>query len=73
MVVERPYRLREEAPPQSLCVGLQRAEALSRPQQREQSIVRMAEVLHYLPGLGPAPLAVDRVQVRELGADDALS
>lgn len=29
VMIERPYRLREEAPPQSLCVGLQGAESLS--------------------------------------------
>lgn len=42
-------------------------------QQREQSVVGVAEVLHDLPGLGPAPPAVDCVQVRVLGADGALS
>lgn len=32
----------------------------------------MAEVHYCLPGLSPAPCAVDRVQGRELTEDDAL-
>lgn len=32
-----------------------------------------AEVIHYLPGLGPASLAEDRPQISELSADGAHS
>lgn len=39
----------EEAPSHALCVVLKGAEALPRPQQRKESIVRLAGVLHYLP------------------------
>ncbi|KAI5093421.1 acid-sensing ion channel 1B isoform X2 [Silurus meridionalis] len=45
------------------------AEAFPRTQQRKESIVGMAEVLHNFPGSGPAPRAVDVLQVRELGVD----
>lgn len=40
----------KKAPPLFLCICLQGVEALPCPQQREETIVRMAEVLHYLPG-----------------------
>lgn len=70
ILVMGPNGLQKETP-HLLCVGLQRAEKQPCPQQREESIIRMAEVLHYLPALGPAPLAVDGLQVRELSADGA--
>ncbi|KAK3506396.1 hypothetical protein QTP70_015328 [Hemibagrus guttatus] len=34
------------------------------PSKREESVVQVAEVLHYLPGLGPALLAVDGLQIK---------
>lgn len=44
---------------------------MGRSCSREESIVQMAEALHYLPGLDPAPLAVN--QVRELSVDGVLN
>lgn len=39
----------------------------------QKFMLRMTEVLHYLPGLGTAQLAVGRLQVRELSSDGVLS
>lgn len=39
---------------------------------RRESTVRMTELLHNLPSLGPASIAVDRLQVMELSADSVL-
>ncbi|KAI5104623.1 Fc receptor-like protein 5 [Silurus meridionalis] len=47
------------------------AEAFPRTQQRKESIVGMAEVLHNLPGSGPAPRAVDVLQARRYNVPSA--
>lgn len=72
VLVQGSTDLCEEAPPHSLCVGLQGAEVIPTPQQREESIGQMAEVLHYHPVLDPAVLVVDRLQIRNLCPDDML-
>lgn len=68
-----PDGLQEEGPPRSFCVGLQGAEQLSWAQKREEFIVGMAEVHQWLAGLGPAQLAVTRLEVRELSTDGTFS
>lgn len=53
--------LQEEALSHSLC------------EQRKETVVMMAQVLHYLPGFGPSLIAVDRLWIRELSSDGTLS
>lgn len=56
VVAEGLNVLWEESPPRSLYVCLQGEESLSWPQQSDESIVQVSEVLDNLPGLGAVKL-----------------
>ncbi len=73
VLVQDMDSLCEKAFPHSLSFNHQGAKAFPWPQQRKETIIRMAEVLHDLPGFGTASFAVDGFQVREFNTNNALS